>query len=142
MSYSILVHPIIPVESLNHVSDTFLEYVCYQSVNNNNIYDMLLTISLSESAYLITPEYTVETTFLAEFWSFLRLVVNNNKYFHILLTISYSESAYPITPVQSLKRRFWDIAEICLLFNRKEQQIFITCCWQYHIRNQRTRVPQ
>ena len=31
---------------------------------------------------------------------------------------------------------------ICLLFSRKQQQIFIICCWQYHIRNQRTRLPQ
>ena len=32
-------------------------------------------------------------------------------------------------------------SEICLLFSRKQQKIFATCCWQYHIRNQRTRLP-
>ena len=29
----------------------------------------------------------------------------------------------------------------CLLFSHKQQQIFTTCCCQYHIRNQRTRLP-
>ena len=33
----------------------------------------------------------------------------------MLLTISYSELAYPITPAESLKPRFWDNSEICLL---------------------------
>ena len=33
-------------------------------------------------------------------------------------------------------------SEICLLLGRKQQQIFIICCWQHHIWNQRTRLPQ
>ena len=56
----------------------------------------------------------------------LLLVVNNNKYFcRMILTISYLESASPITSVEPLKPRFWDYSEICLLLNRKQQQIFI-----------------
>ena len=31
---------------------------------------------------------------------------------------------YPSTPVYPLKPRFWDNIEICLLFGRKQQQIF------------------
>ena len=46
----------------------------------------------------------------------------------MLLTISYSESAYPITPGQPLKPRFYENFIICLLYNRKQQQKFITCC--------------
>ena len=42
----------------------------------------------------------------------------------MLLTISNSESTYPITPVEQLKPRFWDDSEICLLYIRKQQQIF------------------
>ena len=60
----------------------------------------------------------------------------------MLLNISYSESAYPITPVEPLKARFWDNFEISLLVIRKQQEIFITSCWQYHIRNQRIQLPQ
>ena len=41
-----------------------------------------------------------------------------------------------------LKPRFWHNSEVCLLFSRKQQQIFIIYSWQYHIRNQRTRLPQ
>ena len=60
----------------------------------------------------------------------------------MLLTLSYSESAYPITPLEPLKPRFWNNTEICLLFNRKQQQIFTTCYWQYHIQDQYTRLAQ
>ena len=60
-----------------------------------------------------------------------------------IITLSNSESAYLITPVVTLKPRFWDNSEVCLLFSRKQQQqICIICCWQYYIRNQRTRLPQ
>ena len=46
----------------------------------------------------------------------------------MLLTVSCAESVYPITPVEPLKPRFWDNSEICLLFSRKQQQMFIVCC--------------
>ena len=65
----------------------------------------------------------------------------NKKYLSRVLTLIKSESAYPITPVEPLKPRFWYNSEICLLFSRKQQQISTTCCWQYHIRNQRPRLP-
>ena len=42
----------------------------------------------------------------------------------MLLTVSCAESVYPITPVEPLKPRFWDNSEICLLFSRKQQQMF------------------
>ena len=45
----------------------------------------------------------------------------------MLLNVSYLESAYPITPVEPLKSRFWDNSEICLLFSRKQQQLFSMC---------------
>ena len=34
------------------------------------------------------------------------------------------------------------IRGICLLFSRKQHQIFGTCCWHYQIRNQCTSLPQ
>ena len=61
---------------------------------------------------------------------------------HLILASITSESAHPITPVEPLKPRFWDNSGICLLFTRKQQQIFTTCCWQYYIWNQRTRLRQ
>ena len=57
----------------------------------------------------------------------LRILRSNTKIF--------VTSGYPRSP---LKPRFWHNSEICLLFTPEQQQIFITCCWQYHIRNQRT----
>ena len=60
---------------------------------------------------------------------------------HMILALITSESAHPIIQVEQLKQHFWHNSEICLLFSRKQQQIFTTCCWQYHIQNQRTRLP-
>ena len=47
-----------------------------------------------------------------------------------MLALIKSESV-PITsnyPSKLLKPRFLDNFEICLLFSRKQQQIFIICC--------------
>ena len=63
---------------------------------------MLLTISYSESVYLITPSTTTNI-------------------YDMLLTISYSELASPITPVEPLKPRFWDNSEVCLLLVAESQ---------------------
>ena len=41
-------------------------------------------------------------------------------------TMSYSESAYLITLIEPLKPRLWDNSEICLLFGRKGQHIYIS----------------
>ena len=46
----------------------------------------------------------------------------------VSLTRATSESAHPITPIYLLKPRFSDNSETCLLFIRKQQQIFTTCC--------------
>ena len=43
---------------------------------------------------------------------------------HVILALITWESAYPITPVEPLKPRFWHNFELCLLFSRKQQQIF------------------
>ena len=40
-----------------------------------------------------------------------------------------------------MKPRFWDNIKICLLFSRKQQQIFSTYCWQYRIRNLPSNYP-
>ena len=45
-----------------------------------------------------------------------------------MLALTTSESAYIIIQVEQLKQRFWHNSEICLLFSRKQQQIFTTCC--------------
>ena len=89
---------------------------------------MLFTVPYLESAYPITPVEPLKLRLRVNSEIFDFLVVNNNKYLYMLLTASYLESAYPITPVEPLKARFWDNFEICLLFSRKQQQIFITCC--------------
>ena len=47
---------------------------------------------------------------------------------HIILALIISESAHPIIQVEQLRPRFCDNSEICLLFTRKQQQIFTTCC--------------
>ena len=47
---------------------------------------------------------------------------------HMILALITSESAHPIIQVEQLKQRFWHNSEICLLFSRKQQQIFTTCC--------------
>ena len=41
-----------------------------------------------------------------------------------------------------MKLRFWDNSEICLLYSRKQQQMIyhIVVVYEYHIRNQRTRI--
>ena len=43
-----------------------------------------------------------------------------------MLTLIKSDlfQLHQITPVETLKPRFWDNFEICLLFSRKQQQIF------------------
>ena len=48
-------HPIIQVEQLKQRFWHNLKFVYYLVVNTTNIYHMLLTISYSESMYLITP---------------------------------------------------------------------------------------
>ena len=53
----------------------------------------------------------------------------------------HAESAHPISPIYLLKPRFPNNSEICLLYSHKQQQIFNTCRWQYHIRSQRTDYP-
>ena len=71
----------------------------------------------------------------------LLLIIESLRICHLMLMWMYPESSYLIAPVEPLKPRLWDNSEIYLLFSRKQQQIFIICCWHYHIRNQRTRLP-
>ena len=70
---------------------------------------MLLTISYSESTYLITPEQPLKPYFYEILYFVYFLVVNNNKINHVLLTISYSELTFLITAGQLLKPRFYEI---------------------------------
>ena len=65
------------------------------------------------------------------------------KFCHVMLALIESESV-PITsnyPSKTVETNCLDNFEICLLFSRKQQQTFIICCWQYYIRNERTRLP-
>ena len=66
----------------------------------------------------------------------------NNKYLsHSVDNIVFgiSESDYPRITVETT---FLLNFTICLLFSRKQQQKLIIYCWQYHIQNQRTWLPQ
>ena len=100
-----------------------------------------MTLSNSESAYLIIPVATLKPRFWDNSVFVYIIVVNNNKYLSYVVDNIIFVISVPDYPNKTLKPRFWYNSEICLLFSRKQQQIFIICCWQYHIRNQRTRLP-
>ena len=76
--------------------------------------------------------------------------IHHSTKIHISCPLSHSDTIFEITPVAPLKPRFCHNIKTCLLFTPKykqqqqqqqQQRIFFTCCYQYHIQNQRTRLP-
>ena len=59
----------------------------------------------------------------------------------MLLIILYSDSASSITPVELLKPRFLGILKFVYLLVVNNIKYFTSCCWHYHIRNQRSPLP-
>ena len=55
---------------------------------------------------------------------------------HVVDNIIFGISV-PDYPRISVEITFLGKIIMCLLFSRKQQHRLITCCWQYHIRNQR-----
>ena len=66
----------------------------------------------------------------------------NKKYLSRHIDINKIGICIPNNPSRTAETtflgQFWNLFTV----SRKQQQIFIICCWQYHIRSQRTRLPQ
>ena len=87
--------------------------------------ELLFTLYMYSS---FRPSVWVKVT--SDNWN-LRNLRYNKEICHVMLASITTESV-PITsnyPSKTLKPRLLDNFEVCSLFSRKQQQIFITCRW-------------